>query len=163
MILENWMEQLNAQLPEGAFLMVKGNPMTIGWAQFGVLWRRTVCTVYVRESRHTHTLLKDCDSFTLSVPEPGTMAKELMHCGTISGHAQDKVQVLGLDYTPARFGAQDGLAGCALHIECKILYRHNLDLSALNEQARQHAYPEGDPHTVYVGQVLGVYQGDLET
>ena len=41
-----------AQLPKGAFLMVEGNPMTIGWAQFGVVWSKPVCTVFVRHSRH---------------------------------------------------------------------------------------------------------------
>ena len=52
------LDETCGQLPKGAFLMVEGNPMTIGWAQFGVIWGRPVCTVFVRHSRHTHALLE---------------------------------------------------------------------------------------------------------
>jgi len=162
MISETWMDLLKDQLPEGAFLMVKGNPMTIGWAQCGILWSREILTVYVRQSRHTHDLLEDCDTFTVSIPIPNLDCEALAYCGRVSGRDEDKVKAMGRALTPARFGAQDGLSRCIVHIECRILYRRDLDPALLDDETRQRAYPAGDPHTAYVGEVLGVYLGDIE-
>ena len=64
--------QATEQLPRGAFLTAGGtvwNPMTIGWAQFGVVWGRPVVTVMVRKSRYTHSLMEQAQVFT---PTPGT-------------------------------------------------------------------------------------------
>ena len=97
MLPENWMEIASRQLNgKGAFLMVRDNPMTIGWAQFGILWGIPVATVYVRRSRYTHELLKDSDCFTISVPEEGVMDKELAFCGSRSGRDVHKAEALSL-------------------------------------------------------------------
>ena len=45
------------QINEGAFLTVEAkgqkNVMTIGWALVGILWKKSVLMVAVRNSRHT--------------------------------------------------------------------------------------------------------------
>ena len=157
-----WMTDTVQQLPAGAFLMVKGNPMTIGWAQFGVLWGRLTATVYVRHSRYTHTLLESADSFTISVPKTGTMQKALAFCGTRSGRDVDKCEALGLSLEPAKYGAQDGLQGCAYQIECRILHRSELAIDAIEDAAiPSRYYGSRDPHTVYVGEILGVSGADV--
>ena len=52
MLPENWMEIASRQLNgKGAFLMVRDNPMTIGWAQFGILWG---IPVYAAAATHTN-------------------------------------------------------------------------------------------------------------
>lgn len=158
----NWHEDAVRQLPKGVFLMVKGNPMTIGWAQFGVLWGKLCATVYVRHSRYTHTLLEDCESFTISVPSAGTMQKELGYCGTHSGRDGSKCEALHLALVPAAFGAQDGLDGCRYHIECRILHRSELDEKAIADPALQSRYyPAGDPHTMYIGEIVGVTEANV--
>jgi hypothetical protein len=67
-------------IQEGAFLTVAAkhqmNVMTIGWALVGILWRKPVLMVAVRNSRHTFGLIEEADSFTVSVPTKG-MKKEL--------------------------------------------------------------------------------------
>lgn len=156
-----WLGVAAEQLPRGAFLMVNGNPMTIGWAQFGVLWGKPTATVYVRHSRFTHDLLDGASTFTISVPASGTMQKELGFCGTRSGRDVDKCKALGLSTVPARFGAQDGLAGCRYQIECRILHVSELDEQAIAEPALvQRYYAGGDPHTMYIGEILGVWSED---
>ena len=156
-----WLPETVRQLPRGAFLMVKGNPMTIGWAQFGVLWGKPTATVYVRHSRHTHTLLQDSETFTISVPAEGTMQAALAFCGTRSGRDLNKVQELGESLVPARFGAQDGFKGCARHIECRILHRSELDEHVIEDGTLvDRYYANGDPHTAYVGEILGVWSED---
>lgn len=153
----DWMKETAEQLPAGAFLMVNGNPMTIGWGQFGVLWGKPTFTVYVRKSRFTHDLLEKSNTFTVSVPSHGTLKKELALCGTKSGRDLNKMQALNASFFANRFGAQNGFSGCKYHIECRILLRSELDETAIeNETLQKRYYPNGDSHTMYVGEILGV-------
>ncbi len=153
----DWMKDTAGQLRKGAFLMVNGNPMTIGWGQFGVLWGKPTFSVYVRFSRYTHDLLDNSDTFTVSVPYPGTMTEALAFCGTRSGRDIDKMSELHASLFPARFGGQSGYAGCRFHIECRILFRTDLDEHLLEDPALlSRYYADGDPHTMLVGEILGV-------
>lgn len=153
-----------AQLPKGAFLMVEGNPMTIGWAQFGVVWSKPVCTVFVRHSRHTHALLEKSGRFTVSVPAPGTMEEALAYCGSHSGRDGDKRAACGLSLLAPRAGGAAPLAGCAMHFECRVLCRAACDPALLEVGLRAHYYggnqatADGDPHTLYFGEILAAYR-----
>jgi flavin reductase (DIM6/NTAB) family NADH-FMN oxidoreductase RutF len=153
----DWMNETMQQLPKGAFLMVADNPMTIGWAQFGILWGKKTFTVYVRESRFTHDLLSKADTFTVSVPRLGTMSEAIAFCGTQSGRDVDKMRALSTTLFQSRFGAQNGFSGCKYHIECRILFRADLDEERIeNESLMNRYYSGGDTHTMYVGEILGV-------
>ena len=153
----DWMNETNEQLKRGAFLMVDGNPMTIGWGQFGIIWGKQVFSVYVRQSRYTHELLESATTFTVSVPKSGTMKEELAFCGTKSGRDVHKMETLHAALAPAQFGAQDGFKGCRFHIECRILFRTDLDEQLISESAlRNRYYADGDSHTMLIGEILGV-------
>ena len=152
-----WMDKTNEQLKRGAFLMVSENPMTIGWGQFGIIWGKQTFSVYVRKSRYTHTLLEHAETFTVSVPFYGTMTKELGFCGTRSGRDINKMQELSASLFPAQFGGQEGFKGCQFHIECRILFRAELDEHTLHDPALvSRYYAGGDPHTMLIGEVLGI-------
>lgn len=150
-----------AQLPAGAFLVVENNPMTIGWAQFGRVWGRPVCTVLVRQSRYTHELLKNTNVFTVSVPALGEMSKELVYCGRNSGRDGDKAAACGLTLEEPRYGCGKRVAGCALHFECRILERVEMDMDILDPEVKRGSYgdnqatPDGDPHTMYFAEIIG--------
>jgi len=153
----DWMNETMQQLQKGAFLMVNGNPMTIGWAQFGIIWGKRTFTVYVRESRFTHFLLSNSDTFTVSVPRAGTLSKELGFCGSHSGRDTNKMNALGASLFANQFGGQDGFSGCRFHIECRILFRCDLNEERVeNEALVDRYYADGDSHTMYVGEILGV-------
>ena len=153
----DWMQETAAQLPKGAFLMVNGNPMTIGWGQFGVIWGKRTFTVYVRKSRYTHALLENATTFTVSVPFEDTYRETLALCGTKSGRDIDKMKTLGAEYFEARYGGQNGFAGCRYQIECRILSRSDLDENTIEEESLlRRYYPNGDSHTMYIGEILGV-------
>ena len=85
------------------------------------------------------------------------MKKELAFCGTKSGRDVNKIAELNASLFPARFGAQDGFSGCRYHIECKILFRTDLDEHLLEDCALlSRYYADGDPHTMLIGEILGV-------
>ncbi len=153
----HWLSETVEQLKKGVFLMVNGNPMTIGWAQFGILWGKPTMTVYVRKSRYTYALLENADTFTVSVPASGTMREALAYCGSKSGRDTDKMKDLHAPFVNPQFGAQSGFCGCKYHIECAILFRADLDEFSLNDdRLRERYYLNGDPHRMFVGEILGV-------
>lgn len=157
----DWMKETADQLKRGAFLMADGNPMTIGWGQFGVLWGRPTFSVYVRKSRYTHTLLEHLNTFTVSVPATGTMTEALQFCGTKSGRDVSKMEALHAALFPARFGGQDGFEGCRYHIECRILFRTELPEQLLEDESLlKRYYATGDSHTMLIGEILGVTEAD---
>lgn len=152
------------QVGKGAFLTSGGdnpNPMTVGWAQFGVVWGQPMVLVLVRKSRFTYGLLQNTDVFTLSVPKPGAMKRELAYCGSHSGRDGEKYAAAGLTRLPAQFGGADGVAGCAMRFECKIVQRVDMPLDRLDEALRNRFYqptdamPDGDPHVLFFGTALG--------
>ena len=154
-----WMTDTVKQLKKGVFLMVDGNPMTIGWAQFGILWGKQTCSVYVRKSRYTYRLLENATTFTVSVPAIGSLSEALAFCGTKSGRDVDKMKALHAKPVPSRFGAQNGFPGCRYQIECSILFRADLDEHLLeDEPTMSRYYQNGDPHRMFVGEILGVWE-----
>lgn len=158
--------QAAQQLPRGAFLTAGGsvwNPMTIGWAQFGVVWSRPVVTVMVRKSRFTYGLMEQADVFTVSIPRTKELGKELGFCGSRSGRDANKEQASGLTRLAARAGGADGVSQCGTVFECRIVQKQMLDLNTLDQEARARFYgdnqatSDGDPHMLYVGEVLAAY------
>lgn len=85
------------------------------------------------------------------------MKKELALCGTRSGRDIDKMQALQASFFQNRFGADDGFKGCRYHIECRILFRSDMnELNIEDNKLLQKYYPNGDSHTMYVGEIIGV-------
>ena len=65
------------------------NTLTVGWGSLGVLWRKKVCTIYVRESRYTYQFLEDNDYFTVSFYDEENK-DALKIYGTLSGRDCNK-------------------------------------------------------------------------
>jgi len=157
-------ELLQAALAgDGAFLIVNGpdgrpNPMTIGWAQVGVVWSRPMMSVLVRESRFTHACIEAAESFTVSVPRPGTMRDELAICGSRSGRDTDKIAECSLAVREGLQVDTPVLSDCALHYECRIVVRTQqarADFSA--DDVLDAYYPQGDHHLIVYGEIVAAY------
>lgn len=154
------------QIPAGAFLLTgdKPNPMTIGWAQFGIVWGKPVCTVFVRKSRYSHELIEKTDTFTVSVPKLGTMKEALSLCGTKSGRDMNKLKELNLKTLPPKAGGTPALAGCEIHFECRKLWMADGDLAKITDPAvldrfyKGHVDDAGDPHSIYFAEVVAAYK-----
>ena len=101
--------QLQECLGDGGVFLVsidsqgRANPMTIGWALLGTVWRRPVLLVLVRPSRFTHHLIEESREFAVCVPKRGELREALEFCGTRSGRDLDKVAELGLALTPVSY------------------------------------------------------------
>lgn len=149
-------------LANGGLLLVAASPegrpnaMAIGWATFGVMWGKPVCMVMVRPSRYTHQLMAATDSFTVNVPPPD-LIKTVTFCGTVSGRDHDKFEERGLTACPGRKVAAPVIDDCVVHYECRLLYYHDMDKSALEAGIDGAAYPQGNYHRLFFGEIVSAY------
>lgn len=138
------------------------NTMTIGWGHIGVIWGKPTFCAYVRESRHTKSLLDKNGEFTINVPLGQIDKNILAICGTKSGRDMDKFAELGLETEPGDTVSVPGIRQLPLTLECKVLYQQDQDAAAIDKNcfARYYAegtHNEGDFHTLYLGEITAAY------
>jgi flavin reductase (DIM6/NTAB) family NADH-FMN oxidoreductase RutF len=143
----------------GAFLVVQAkgrkNVMTIGWAMFGYVWRKSIMMVAVRNSRFTHGIIEEADRFTVSVPT-GNMQKAVNFCGSKSGKDLNKFKECGLVTTKAQKVSTPILEIPGVHYECKMIYKSPMDPKFMDKELEV-LYPKKDYHTLYFGEILACY------
>lgn len=145
----------------GAFLSVGGptpNTMTIGWGAIGFFWNRPVFLAVVRASRHTHGMLLSSGTFTVSVPTKNDLKQELAFAGTISGRDVDKFSGHGLTPAPARKVDAPIVQECGLHFECRVRLTQDMTPDRMDPSVLKTAYPNGDLHTMFFGEILACYE-----
>jgi flavin reductase (DIM6/NTAB) family NADH-FMN oxidoreductase RutF len=120
------------------------------------VWRKPILAVLVRPSRFTYRLIDSLNDFTVNVPPP-EMAKTVAYCGTVSGRDHDKFAERGLTAQAARRVTSPIIDECILHYECKVVHKHDVDPKTFVPEIVQMAYPRGDFHRVFYGEVLATY------
>lgn len=156
--MEKGMEYLHTQ---GAFLTVKSgdvvNTMTISWGNIGYEWKRPIFTVLVRKSRYTHELIESSDNFTVSIPLSTEMKNALSICGTKSGRDINKYEECNLTLEKSQKVETPIIGECELHYECKIVYKHEMNVDGLSKEIRDSVYSDDDMHTLYYGEIVDCY------
>ncbi len=146
-------------LKKGGFMTTKAdgkiNTMTIGWGSLGYAWREPFFMVMVRPSRLTFEMIEKSGEFTVSLPYE--MKKELMFCGTKSGHNTNKFSELGLKTVESK-EVSPPLIDCeGLHYECKVIYKQKMNPEFLENAIDESCYPKKDYHTLYFGKIVKSY------
>ena len=141
----------------------KVNTMTIGWGKIGIEWNRPVFIVYVRETRHTKSMLEASGEFTVNIPYGELDSNILGYCGKKSGRDTDKIADLGLTLVESDCISVPGIQEFPLTLECKVIYQQKQDLSVLPQEIIDRFYPvvgvEGfrDYHIAYYGEIINAY------
>ena len=96
--------QILSAVKEGVLMTTQADgevdTMTIGWGHLGIEWYKPTFIAYVRQSRHTKTLVDKNPEFTINVPL-GVADKEIIKvCGTQSGRDINKIEKLNLTTVP---------------------------------------------------------------
>jgi len=157
---ENIVKTLQGQ---GGFLAVKSrteklNIMTIGWLTLGIVWRKPILMIAVRESRYTFQLIENSDDFTVAIPF-SDMNKQLIFCGTRSGVQVDKFKECDLVAVPAQKVKTPTISlKNARHYECKIVQATPMDKKRLNPQYDADIYQDRAYHTYYFGEIMACYE-----
>ena len=153
-------------IPKGCLLTTSAeghvNTMVIGWGHIGVIWGKPVFVAYVRESRHTKSLVEKNGEFTVNTPLAPIDKNIIAVCGTKSGRDLDKFAELGLETEDGLTVSVPGIRQLPLTLECKVIYKQKQDLSAIPEGVLQRYYPADesgfqDYHYVYYGQIVNSY------
>lgn len=131
------------------------NPMTIGWGTAGVIWGKPIYVALVRPSRYTYGCLNATGDFTVNIPY-ADQSDVAVFCGTKSGRDYDKFAECGLTSQLSATVKSPGIAECGLIYECRVVYHTDLNPAALAEEIVAGAYPQGDFHRCYFGEVLRV-------
>ena len=158
----NYFAYMVKRMGEDGLLMVttgadgKPNVMTIGWGTVGILWSLPVFVVLVRPSRYTYSRLEEVDEFTINVPSK-ELAKATLHCGTVSGRDNDKLKDMAFTPVQARQVKVPIIQECVMHYECRTVHENNVIPEALDKTIINSAYPQGDFHKIYYGQILAAY------
>ena len=159
--------QVLSCLAAGALLTTKAqgkvNTMTIGWGTIGIEWGEPVFIAFVRQSRHTKTMLDATGEFTISVPDKNTDPQILSYCGTRSGRDTDKIQDLHLTLVEPEQIHAPAIKELPLTLECQVLYSQDQEFDRLPEAIQKRYYPaqakdQHDVHTMYIAKIVKAYQ-----
>lgn len=140
----------------------KVNTMTIGWGHLGVDWSRPIFVAYVRESRHTKTMLEENGEFTVNIPLEEGNSRILGYCGTKSGRDCDKIRDMGLTLEAPIDISVPAIREFPLTLECRVIYKQKQDLNSIPTGILDRYYPEDDRgcrdyHIAYYGEILNAY------
>ena len=145
----------------------KVNTMTIGWGHIGIEWGKPIFIAYVRESRHTYTMLEGNGEFTVNIPMGQVDKKILGYCGTKSGRNTDKIRDMGLTLEDPSVISVPGIKELPLTLECKVIYKQKQDLSAIPGELLEKYYPQDvsdpdqgrnrDRHVAFYGEIVDSY------
>ncbi len=131
--------------------------MTISWGTMGIQWGKPIFIAYVRESRHTKTLVDKNPEFTINIPY-GELDKNILgFCGTKSGRDVDKVKELGLHLEDGETVCVPAIRELPLTLECKVIYKQDQVKDAIAQENLERYYTDGDFHTAYYGQITNAY------
>ena len=160
-LFDLWPETIDALTREGLLLCSVGadgmpNVMTIGWMLGGAVWSKPILTVFVRPSRHSYTRLEGMGEFTVNVLPP-ERAEAMQYCGAVSGRDADKFARTGLTASPARMVKAPIVGEGLVHYECRVVHRNDVIPERVAPDIIAAAYPHGDFHRVYFGEVLTAY------
>lgn len=134
----------------------KPNAMTIGWGTIGEIWGKPMFIVLVRPSRYTYECIEATGDFTVGVPAAG-MKEIVEYCGSKSGRDVDKFKEKGL--TAVKGGAVKSpiIKECIINYECKVVHKNDVIPENLARDITEGAYPSGDFHRVYFGEILATH------
>ena len=148
------------RIRKGAFLIVKSgealNTMAIGWATFGVVWKKPIMMVAVRLTRHTFGIIEAATDHCVTIPL-GDMSKEIAFCGSKSGRDFDKFKECNLEVAESRQVVSPIIKTAGRHYECNIVYKSAMDPANMTP-AFESLYPDEDYHTLYFGEITACYQ-----
>ena len=149
---------------EGALLVcgegpALANPMTISWGTFGIIWGRPIAMVLVRPTRHTFTFINRMPDFTINwLPDDWGDALKL--CGSQSGRDLNKFTATGLTPTASCAVTSPSIAESVLTLECRTVYRDEIDPTLFMDPAIEGMYPSKDYHTLFFGEVVAAFGGE---
>ncbi len=134
----------------------KANAMTCSWGGTGYIFRKNAVFVVVRDTRYTKEFIDNSNTFSINF-FPKEYRDKLSYFGKTSGRDEDKITEANftlnhIDNTPIFDEA-------CVTITCKKALATRLDESAfLDEDILKLFYADKNMHTLYIGEIINMYQ-----
>ncbi len=146
------------------FLLTSGTPdnynmMTVSWGSIGCLWNKPIVQIFVRPQRYTYGFTEEFDSFTLCA-FPAEYRKDLNILGTKSGRDGDKLSKTSLTSKPSTKVSAPSYQEASLILECRKIYKQDMDPQGFMDNTIQDHYPANDYHRIYFGEILAAFTID---
>lgn len=151
---------MNTIRSSGVFVTCGLNPpnvMSTHWGGQGAIWNREIFTLPVRKSKLSHDIINSTMSFAVSVPYKD-MRNEIIMCDQLSGFSTNKFDELHLHPKKARHIPAYVLGECGLILECKVVYKADMDRDSISDELSEEMYSCKDYHTVYFGEIIEAYE-----
>lgn len=125
------------------------NGMTIGWAGFGVLWKKYMATVYVHKMRYSKHIFDNAKYYSICFMKPEH--KDIVkYFGTVSGRDENKMEKSGLtvnnDLAPY-------FEESRVVVICRVMGKSDFDINSVDEGV-QEWYNKDGVHTQYYGEIV---------
>ncbi|MDO4481697.1 MAG: ADP-ribosylglycohydrolase family protein [Bacillota bacterium] len=160
--LFNMSSRVLTMMDKGVFLTTKSghrkNTMIISWGAVGEMWGRPMVMVMVRKSRYTHELLSESDDFTITFADPSNLKEAWEVSGKESGKSVNKFAKLGLVTKDSKYAEAPIIDTPALHFECRIFYRTDVDSKGMSPEDYKEYYSDNDVHTLYFAEITDAYE-----
>lgn len=128
------------------------NMMTASWATFGILWNKPIAQIFVRPSRYTHDFLIQNDYFSINFFD-SKYHDLLSLLGSKSGRNFNKMNIEQL--TPINYNDKTIFFDEANEVLIlKKIYFAKMDEKVIDDSVIKVFYPEGDFHTLFIGEIL---------
>ena len=152
--LSNYINPLNMESDPAIVVASDGqitNGMTIGWAGFGVLWRKYCATVYIHKQRFSKQIFDKANYFAICF-----MNKEqkdlIKYFGTVSYRQENKIEKCGLelinDIAPY-------FKDSRVVVLCRKMGQSDFDKESVDEGVKAWYQKEG-VHSQYYGEIIKV-------
>lgn len=135
------------------------NTLLVTWGSFGVMWRRKIASIYIRDSRYTKKFLDEEEYFTLSCLPPEDKPK-MSYMGSHSGRDENKYEKAGLH--PIDLDGAAGIEEANLVFVCRKVYGERMEREKYTNPAVFDEWDkgknEGNIHNMYIGEIVKVYK-----
>ena len=134
------------------------NSMVIGWGTLGVLWRKNVAIVFIREDRYTYEFIEKANQFTISFYDEKYL-EELKVYGSKSGKDVDKDKVTWFHPIPVH----DTITyeESKMTIVCRKMYQTRMNDEDFTDFIPVEFYQNIDKsvrHHMYIGEIIEIIQ-----
>lgn len=133
----------------------KVNSMTASWGGLGVMWRKNVAYIVVRDSRYTKEFLDASDSFSLSFFEHNKYGEVLKYMGSVSGRDEDKIE--GAKVTVNHHEGIPYMDEASTVLVCKKMCCQTITAESFTMDGMDEMfYKDKDYHNLYIGEIVEI-------
>ncbi|MBQ4004863.1 MAG: hypothetical protein II646_05305, partial [Firmicutes bacterium] len=100
------------------------NGLTIGWAEYGVLWSKPAATVYVHKTRYSKHIFDGAEYYAICYLKP-EHKNVLGYFGSVSGRDENKMEKCGLKTVTDDLAPY--FAESRLVVICRVMGKNDFD------------------------------------